>query len=415
MANVSSSNGLEKRPKLRFPGFDEPWKETALSSVLTERNEYAEKDGTYEHATLSKEGIYGKTARYDRDFLVSTENKKYKVTHLGDLCYNPANLKFGVICLNTYGDAIFSPIYVTFEIDASSDPDFIGAYLTRWDFINRALKYQQGTVYERMAVSPEDFVSIKCCFPQKAEQTRLAEFITLLDNRIAAQGKYVESLKKYKRGLSNSLFDRLSAGSESRLCIFGDMMTILQNNTFSRDNLSVGGNGVRNIHYGDVLIKYGAVLDLHSENVPVINAEQDISKFSALSYLRNGDVVFADTAEDYTVGKSTEIIGAENIAALSGLHTIPCRPQDSFAPMYLGYYFNSDYFKNQLYPMIQGTKVSSISKSEIIKTKIIVPCLQEQARIASIMSALDDRIDAAKHTTKDLIDLRSGLLQQLFI
>ncbi len=364
---------------------------------------------------MSKEGIYGKTARYDRDFLVSTENKKYKVTHLGDLCYNPANLKFGVICLNTYGDAIFSPIYVTFEIDASSDPDFIGAYLTRWDFINRALKYQQGTVYERMAVSPEDFVSIKCCFPQKAEQTRLAEFITLLDNRIAAQGKYVESLKKYKRGLSNSLFDRLSAGSESRLCIFGDMMTILQNNTFSRDNLSVGGNGVRNIHYGDVLIKYGAVLDLHSENVPVINAEQDISKFSALSYLRNGDVVFADTAEDYTVGKSTEIIGAENIAALSGLHTIPCRPQDSFAPMYLGYYFNSDYFKKQLYPMIQGTKVSSISKSEIIKTKIIVPCLQEQARIASIMSALDDRIDAAKHTTKDLIDLRSGLLQQLFI
>ena len=364
---------------------------------------------------MSKEGIYGKTARYDRDFLVSTENKKYKVTHLGDLCYNPANLKFGVICLNTYGDAIFSPIYVTFEIDASSDPDFIGAYLTRWDFINRALKYQQGTVYERMAVSPEDFVSIKCCFPQKAEQTRLAEFITLLDNRIAAQGKYVESLKKYKRGLSNSLFDRLSAGSESRLCIFGDMMTILQNNTFSRDNLSVAGNGVRNIHYGDVLIKYGAVLDLHSENVPVINAEQDISKFSALSYLRNGDVVFADTAEDYTVGKSTEIIGAENIAALSGLHTIPCRPQDSFAPMYLGYYFNSDYFKKQLYPMIQGTKVSSISKSEIIKTKIIVPCLQEQARIASIMSALDDRIDAAKHTTKDLIDLRSGLLQQLFI
>ena len=415
MANVSSSNGLEKRPKLRFPGFDEPWKETALSSVLTERNEYAEKDGTYEHATLSKEGIYRKTARYDRDFLVSTENKKYKVTHLGDLCYNPANLKFGVICLNTYGDAIFSPIYVTFEIEASFDPDFIGAYLTRWDFINRALKYQQGTVYERMAVSPEDFISIKCCFPQKAEQTRLAEFITLLDKRIAAQGKYVESLKKYKRGLSNSLFDRLSAESESQLCIFGDMMTILQNNTFSRDNLSVGGNGVRNIHYGDVLIKYGAVLDLHSEDVPVINAEQDISKFSALSYLRNGDVVFADTAEDYTVGKATEIIGAENIAALSGLHTIPCRPQDSFAPMYLGYYFNSDYFKRQLYPMIQGTKVSSISKSEIIKTKIIVPCLQEQARIASIMSALDDRIDAAKHTTKDLIDLRSGLLQQLFI
>ena len=83
--------------------------------------------------------------------LVSTENKKYKVTHYNDLCYNPANLKFGVICLNKYGDAIFSPIYITFEIDKEVDVDFLGANLTRWDFINRALRFQQGTVYERMA------------------------------------------------------------------------------------------------------------------------------------------------------------------------------------------------------------------------------------------------------------------------
>lgn len=141
----------------------------------------------------------------------------------------------------------------------------------------------------------------------------------------------------------------------------------------------------------------------------------DISKFSASSYLKNGDVVFADTAEDYTVGKATEIIGAVDIPALSGLHTIPCRPQQSFAPMYLGYYFNSDYFKKQLYPMIQGTKVSSISKGEIIKTKIITPCQEEQARIASILSALDDRIDAAEAITKELALIRQGLLQQLFI
>ncbi len=140
MANVSSSNGLEKCPRLRFPGFDESWKVVELSSVLKERNEFAEKDGSFEHATLSKDGIFGKTARYDRDFLVSTENKKYKVTHINDLCYNPANLKFGVICLNKYGDAIFSPIYVTFEIQNDYDADFVGENLSRWDFINKALR-----------------------------------------------------------------------------------------------------------------------------------------------------------------------------------------------------------------------------------------------------------------------------------
>ena len=310
---------------------------------------------------------------------------------------------------------IVSPAYTILRCKRPHSSLFYDAYFHTDEFINHNLSKSVEGIRDGRQISYEAFKWLGIPYCEPTEQEQISSLFSVLNERIAKQRNLVESLKKYKRGLSNSLFDRLSAGSESRLCIFGDMMTILQNNTFSRDNLSVGGNGVRNIHYGDVLIKYGAVLDLHSENVPVINAEQDISKFSALSYLRNGDVVFADTAEDYTVGKSTEIIGAENIAALSGLHTIPCRPQDSFAPMYLGYYFNSDYFKKQLYPMIQGTKVSSISKSEIIKTKIIVPCLQEQTRIASIMSALDDRIDAAKHTTKDLIDLRSGLLQQLFI
>ena len=182
MANVSSSNGLENRPKLRFPGFDEPWNEVELSHVLCERNEYAEKDGAYDHVTLSKDGIYAKTARYDRDFLVSTENKKYKVTHYSDLCYNPANLKFGVICLNTYGDAIFSPIYITFEINKNYDANFIGANLTRYNFINYALRFQQGTVYERMAVSPEDFLSIKCFFPNEREQKKISSFVDIFFN-----------------------------------------------------------------------------------------------------------------------------------------------------------------------------------------------------------------------------------------
>ena len=140
--------------------------------------------------------------------MVSTENKKYKVTHYNDLCYNPANLKFAVICLNKYGDAIFSPIYITFEIDKDVDVDFLGANLTRWDFINRALRFQQGTVYERMAVSPEDFLSIQCWLPSKAEQIRISSLVQTLDQRIDKQEKLVEALKKYKRGLLSSLFER---------------------------------------------------------------------------------------------------------------------------------------------------------------------------------------------------------------
>ena len=414
MANVSSSNGLEKRPKLRFPGFDEPWKATAFGDIVHEFSNRTKVEDEDVLLSAAIEGMFLNTELFGHQRGAS--NKGYKKIKYGTMVLSTQNLHLGNANVNQrFEHGMVSPAYKTYDISGCSI-DLIAQWI-KSDAAKRFF-YNATTVGAsvcRRNVEWDTLYGQSLFLPSLPEQEKIANLLTLLSNRIEEQRQLIIALKKYKRGLSNSLFDRLSAESESQLCIFGDMMTILQNNTFSRDNLSVGGNGVRNIHYGDVLIKYGAVLDLHSENVPVINAEQDISKFSALSYLRNGDVVFADTAEDYTVGKSTEIIGAENIAALSGLHTIPCRPQGSFAPMYLGYYFNSDYFKKQLYPMIQGTKVSSISKSEIIKTKIIVPCLQEQARISSIMSALDDRIDAAKHTTKDLIDLRSSLLQQLFI
>ncbi len=185
---------------------DNDWKETSLSDVLFERKTYCEKDGTYEHATLSKEGVYGKTDRYDRDYLVMNEEKKYKITRLGDLCYNPANLKFGVICLNTYGDAIFSPIYITFEIALNYNKEFIGLLLTRADFINRALRYQQGTVYERMAVSPEDLLTMEIKVPPFETQNRIAHIFTELDARIRKSESVFECLQNSKRHLISSLF-----------------------------------------------------------------------------------------------------------------------------------------------------------------------------------------------------------------
>ena len=185
---------------------EDGWKEVALSEVLLERKTYCEKDGTYEHATLSKDGVYGKTDRYNRDFLVTDEAKQYKITKLGDLCYNPANLKFGVICLNNYGDAIFSPIYITFEIDPKYNRDFIGLLLTRPDFINRALKYQQGTVFERMAVSPEDLLSMKIRVPSLAVQEQISALFLSLEARIKSSEIVLEKMQHWKKQLMNDLF-----------------------------------------------------------------------------------------------------------------------------------------------------------------------------------------------------------------
>ena len=184
----------------------ENWKKYKLSSILKERSTYSEKDGSYEHVTLSRDGIIPKTERYDRDFLVSSENKKYKITKMGDICYNPANMKFGVICLNTYGNAIFSPIYITFEIKSDFDKPFVGLYMTRNDFINRSLKFQQGTVYERMAVSPEDLLSMDIELPNLEAQKRISNIFTILDKKIVRENNIFNELQKMKRALLQQMF-----------------------------------------------------------------------------------------------------------------------------------------------------------------------------------------------------------------
>lgn len=182
------------------------WNLIQLKNILIERKTYCEKNGSFEHATLSKEGVSSKTERYNRDFLVSNDDKKYKITRFNDLCYNPANLKFGVICLNKFGSAIFSPIYVTFEINKNFDPDFIGFSLTRNNFINKALRYQQGTVYERMAVSSEDLLNMEIQVPKFDEQRKISNKLNTLSSKVDCEVKILEKLIILKNSLLQQMF-----------------------------------------------------------------------------------------------------------------------------------------------------------------------------------------------------------------
>ena len=181
-------------------------KSIRLRDILKERNEYCCKDGTFVHGTLSKDGLFPKTERWNRDFLVKEENKKYKITHLDDICYNPANLKFGVICRNIYGDLIFSPIYVTFEVSKKVNIGFIELYLTNRNFIEKIRKFEQGTVYERMSVSPEDFLSYKIRIPSLSEQTFFYQKIQRLKNCSQNELEHLNLYKKLRHYLLRQMF-----------------------------------------------------------------------------------------------------------------------------------------------------------------------------------------------------------------
>ena len=181
------------------------------------------------------------------------------------------------------------------------------------------------------------------------------------------------------------------------------MLISLQNNTLSRADLSSEEGIAKNIHYGDILVKFGEVIDLKTESLPMIADETVIAKYKS-SFLQNGDVIVADTAEDETVGKCTEIAGLSDEIVISGLHTIPYRPLQKYAPGYLGYYMNSASFHNQLLPLMQGIKVTSISKTALQNTDILYPkSATEQAAIGKYFRNLDNLITLHQRNSADFV------------
>lgn len=195
---------------------------------------------------------------------------------------------------------------------------------------------------------------------------------------------------------------------------FSDVFdTAIPNNTFSRANLNYEGGEVQNIHYGDVLIKFGEIIDVKKENLPFIN-DADITKYKS-QLLVNGDIIFADAAEDETVGKATEITGIDKEKVVSGLHTITVRTKILKPVGYMGYYINSNSYHRQLLPLMQGIKVLSISKRSLASTNVNYPLSeQEQTKIGTFFKNLDELISLNQQKYDKLVNMKKAFLDKMF-
>ena len=171
----------------------------------------------------------------------------------------------------------------------------------------------------------------------------------------------------------------------------GDCFEFLKNNTLSRADLNGDNGTARNVHYGDILIKFGDCLDGERSDLPFITDDTVLPKYAG-SILREGDVIFADTAEDEAAGKCVELRKLPKEPTISGLHTIPVRPRFPFGTGYLGHYLNSDAYHRQLLPLMQGIKVISVSKAALQDTQVRFPGLSEQTAIGSALSEIDTLI-----------------------
>lgn len=321
---------------------------------------------------------------YFNNQVASRDMSGYYLLENGEFAYNKStsgDSPWGVIKrLTKYEKGCLSTLYICFGLDLG-DPDFLVAYYetNRWHGAVQMIAAEGARNHGLLNIAPDDFFETALTLPcSTEEQKQIGCFFIELNSLITL----------HQRKRCNRPFTHPLVWEQRKL---GDCFDFLQNNTLSRADLNSESGGARNIHYGDILIKFGDCLGLDSGKLPFADDKSILSKY-ANSTLRIGDVIFADTAEDESAGKCVELVKLPNEPVISGLHTIPARPKFPFGSGYLGHYLNAPAYHDQLLPLLQGIKVVSISKTALQDTQICFPTALEQSAIGAFLSALDSLI-----------------------
>ena len=415
------------KPKIRFKGFEGEWKKVKIGDVAPLTGGFAFQSGQFKTSgvpiirisNILSSGIVGGDFVYYNEFKGDSEFRLYK----GDVVIAMSGATTGKVATFEAND---------FGYQNQRVGKFSRTNLVNYELLSKlvsAPNFQKKIISKLTSsaqpnASSKDIDSIDLVVPEETEEQRaLASYFTSLDAQIAASTSRLSSLKQIKAASLLNMFPQKGETvprvrfkgfeGEWKKMQFGVAFEYQRNNSLSRAELSDEGI-VANIHYGDVLIKYGECLNVSKDVLTYVKDEKIGMALYKKGALRNGDVIFADAAEDNTVGKCTEVICKENVCIVSGLHTIACRPQVEVVERYLGYSLNSPSFHNQLLPHIQGTKISSISKNALSSTSIFLPSLPEQRAIASYFTALDAQITLHRERLEKLKQIKAACLEKMF-
>ncbi|HFR3816140.1 TPA: restriction endonuclease subunit S [Streptococcus suis] len=404
-------------PRLRFPGFTDAWKQRKLGEVLKERNESRSPSADVPLVSFTVEnGVTPKTERYNREFLVRDENKKYKFTQLDDIVYNPANLKFGAIARNKYGAAVFSPIYVTYGVLSEAHPLFVELIVTSTNFIQRALRYQEGTVYERMAVKSFDLLRSEIPLPTLPEQEAIGSFFSGLDQLITLHQRKLDDVKELKKALLQKMFPKGNGNDfpELRFPEFtdawkqrklGEVATFAKGNGYSKKDLVIEGSPI--ILYGRLYTKYETVIS----EVDTFVSVEDNKK--SVVYSEGGEVLVPASGESSLDIARASVVAKKGIILGGDINII--RLHSEIFPVFLALTISNGKQQKGLSKRAQGKSVVHLHNSDLKKVDLDFPTLPEQEVIGNFFSDLDQLITLHQRQLDHLKLLKKALLQQMFI
>ena len=399
MANVSSSNGLEKRPKLRFPGFDEPWKSKPFSSLYKYVNE--KNDGSFSvDSIISVANMYFKPdARItDMEYL-----KTYNIFKLGDIAFEgnmSKDFSFGRFVENTIGDGIVSHVFVVFRpINNFHNFDYWKYAINNENVMGRILARCTKKTTMMTNLVTTDFLTQKIYCPSLEEQAHIASFLSLIDQRIRKQKELLNALKKYKRGLLNSLITqklKFTSGQIWRTTKLGDIFQ-------ERTERAIGDEEL-------LAVTISSGVQKRDEINLKDNSSDDKSHYKRVY---KGDLVY-NTMRMWQ--------GASGVSLFDGIvspaYTV-VTPIDAAGTniIFWSYYFKFAPLVRTFQKYSQGltSDTWNLKFSRFSEIKVSVPSLKEQTAIAGVLIGVDRKIYDEEKKLTFIQKSRSSLMQQLFI
>ena len=406
MAKVSSSNGLEKRPKLRFPGFEEPWKTTLLSSLFS-KNTKKNTDGQITNVICNsaKKGLIPQRDYFDKDIANSDNTNGYYIIEENDFVYNPrksAEAPYGPISSYKYAEAgIVSPLYLCFRATQKINPTFF-----EWYFRSSAwhryiyMSGDSGARHDRVSIKDDTFFAMPVNIPSTYEQAYIASFLEKIEQKIEKQRALVEALKKYKRGLLNKIFSNINGTVYPRVYL-SEVADFLQEIIYSPSDVSNSG-----------------YLVLRSSNI----------QNGTLSF---DDCVYVDkkVTESLQV-KCDDVImcvrnGSKNLVGKTALipNNMPMTTWGAFMMIirselndtFIFHFLNSQMFFSQVFKDTGTATINQITKGILNECKLPLPPEEARKKTSKMLSSFDVKIQNAERCLAALLEERKALLQQLFI
>ena len=381
--NVSSSIGLE--PPLRFPGFIEPRTMHRLSDFTSRVTRKNKNNETALSLTISsKDGLVDQETFFNKK-VSSKDMTGYYLLKKGEFAYNKSysnGYDFGSIKrLNKYEQGALSTLYICFAL-TKYHSDFIMHYFDtlKWYPQIYLISAEGARNHGLLNVATQDFFGTEHALPSDVrEQQKIADFLSLVDERIEKQRQLVEVLKRYKRGALLKIFEGCETWTKYLAKDVGKISTGSSN---TQDSVPDG-------------------------TYPFFIRSVNVSKSNKFVY--DGEAVL--TIGDGQIGKVFHYINGkfdchQRVYMITKFTNISGR---------YFYHFFSTFFYNRAMKMSARNTVDSVRMEMIADMPIYVPDRQAEVRIVNFLDGIDSQIQQQEHVLEYLNIYKNGLLQQMFV